>query len=228
MTGGPDAGVDRTRNRNAANGALLGDIAVDIAHELRGPVQSIVVNLEVARLKIRKALVEEAAERLGVIEQEVMRMHRVADAFVSLLRPDDAVHRPVSLESILAGLDPLATVVARSARVHFERPAFDSALLARVRSAPATLGILRLLVDAIAAAGPDGRVDVATAATDGVAELLIRIRGAKGHAIDAAALGPCLAVAANAWLEDTDGTAGVRAGSDAGDATVSIRFARPA
>jgi len=61
VTGGPDAGVDRTRNRNAANGALLGDIAVDIAHELRGPVQSIVVNLEVARLKIRKVLVEEAA-----------------------------------------------------------------------------------------------------------------------------------------------------------------------
>jgi signal transduction histidine kinase len=223
-----DEPADGNRVRNAANGALFGDIARDIAHELRGPVQSIVVNLEVARLKIRKGSADEGVERLAVIEQEVMRMHKVADAFVSLLRPDEAVARPVPLESILAGLDPLVEVLARCARVELDRPVFDPALLALVRSAPASLGILRLLVDAIAAAGAGGRIVVSAGPVGAAVELRVAIHGAAGHAVDTARLGRQADVATSGWLADADGTAAVHAGSDAGDATVSIGFARPA
>lgn len=214
--------------RDAANGRLLADIARDIAHELRGPVQSIVVNLEVARIRIRQAASDDAAERLAVIEQEVMRMHRVADAFVSLLRPDDAPPRPVSLESILAGLDPLAAVVARSAHVHLERAGCDPALLAHVRTGPASLAILRLIVDAVAAAGRDGSVSVSAAADGGATELRIGIRAAAGHQIDAEALGRSAELARATWLVGTGGTAAVRAGSDAGGVTVAVRFTPPA
>ena len=216
------------RDRDAANGALLAEIARDIAHELRGPVQSIVVNLEVARLRIRKAAADEAAERLAVIEQEVMRMHRVADAFVSLLRPDDGPPRPVPLESILAGLDPLVTVVARSAGVHLERASCDPSLLAHVRAAPASLAVLRLMVDAIAAAGRDGSVVVSAASDGGAAGLRIVVRAATGRAIDAAALGRRADLARATWLEGARGTAAVHAGSDAVDVTVAVRFAPPA
>lgn len=179
---------------------LLRTMASDVAHELRGPVQSILVNLEVLRRRAQIGDSAAAIERADLIEEEIRRIHTVSDAFLGLLRPAEPEPRPLAAESLLATLDPLVTLHAKSARLKLERLPVDSGLFIRVRREPVSLALLHLFLAVCVASGPGATITLACAGDGG--DVVFRIEAVAPTGEDAAAALDRAVAAAAAWLDD--------------------------
>jgi signal transduction histidine kinase len=198
---------------------LLKEIARDIAHELRGPVQSVVVNLEVLRRRAAKGQMEDVESRAAILEQEVRRLHGLADAFVGLLREPSAGPSTMPAETMLAVAEPIIDVIARSRHVTLERRDPAPGTLVRVRAEPAALALIRLVLALCDAAGDRATLimECDTAPDTFIVGLELRpAEGDHGEAVAEAARENATRAldAANAWLGDVGGTASVEPGSD--------------
>lgn len=206
---------------NAAE--LLRRIARDVSHELRGPVQSILVNLEVLRRRAQSADTPALLERADIIETELLRLHELADAFFSLLRAAEKEPHAVAAESVLASLDPIVGVRAKAARLTLRRPPADVSLLVRVQLAPLQLAILRLFVgccDALATA------DTITLTAEPAGSAVAFVIQAQSAAAPARPTILEAIAAAQPWLDSADGTASLDTGSDTHRIALSVRVPR--
>lgn len=207
--------------------ALLRAIARDVAHELRGPVQAVVVNAEVARRKLADGDADGVAERIDILESEVRRLHQMTDAFVSLIRPDTGEARITGIDAVLAPVDPLLAALARATRVQLRRETEGGDALVRIRSQPLALTLTAIVVAQCAAAGPQGEVVLTRHATDASVDLIVRAVPAPAPAnVPVTADVPDFRTA-HAWLAADGGTVEPLPGSDLGvPGAVRIRLPR--
>lgn len=98
---------------------VVSRLADDLAHEIKNPLNAIVVNLEVLRRKIASGAHETALERANVIEQEIGRVHGLVDQLLQLMRPPRIDPNAISIDDALEDMRPLIEVQARAARVDF-------------------------------------------------------------------------------------------------------------
>jgi signal transduction histidine kinase len=98
---------------------LVSRLADDLAHEIKNPLNAIVINLEVLRSRIRSGATEAALGRADVIEEEVHRLHQLVDRMLQLLRPARDHAATVALDLVLDELLPLIEAQARLARNTF-------------------------------------------------------------------------------------------------------------
>lgn len=96
--------------------ALVSRLADDLAHEIKNPLNAIVINLEVLRVRVAKGNAGAAIERIGVIEHEVRRLHRLVDNLLQLIRPDREEASSLPLQMALDELLPLLEAQTRLAR----------------------------------------------------------------------------------------------------------------
>jgi signal transduction histidine kinase len=99
--------------------ALVSRLADDLAHEIKNPLNAIVINLEVLRARIRKGASDAALDRADVIEGEVRRLHQLVDRMLQLLRPDRDESATLALDHVLDELLPLIEAQTRLARNTF-------------------------------------------------------------------------------------------------------------
>jgi signal transduction histidine kinase len=95
---------------------LVSQLADDLAHELKNPLNAIVINLEVLKVRAAKGDAKAAAERVGVIEHEVRRLHHLMDRLLMLLRPDRDDYGSLALDQVLDEVLPLVEAQARLSR----------------------------------------------------------------------------------------------------------------
>jgi signal transduction histidine kinase len=98
---------------------LVSRLADDLAHEIKNPLNAIVINLEVLRARVRKGASDAALDRADVIEGEVRRLHQLVDRMLQLLRPDREVAATLALDQLLDELLPLVEAQTRLARNTF-------------------------------------------------------------------------------------------------------------
>jgi signal transduction histidine kinase len=98
---------------------LVSRLADDLAHEIKNPLNAIVINLEVLRARIRKGAGKAALDRADVIESEVRRLHQLVDRMLQLLRPDRDEASTLALDLVLDELLPLIEAQTRLARNEF-------------------------------------------------------------------------------------------------------------
>jgi signal transduction histidine kinase len=98
---------------------LVSRLADDLAHEIKNPLNAIVINLEVLRARIRKGASNAALDRADVIEGEVRRLHQLVDRMLQLLRPDRDEASTLALDHVLDELLPLVEAQTRLARNEF-------------------------------------------------------------------------------------------------------------
>ena len=95
----------------------LGRLTAGIAHEVKNPLNAMMIHLELLRMKIRKsALVPAGAgpepvdvappdegllQHVGVIEREIRRLDEVVQGFLKFTRPEDLRLQPVSVPMLL-------------------------------------------------------------------------------------------------------------------------------
>jgi signal transduction histidine kinase len=98
---------------------IVSRLADDLAHEIKNPLNAIVINLEVLKVRIAKGDVDGASDRTGVIEQEVRRLHQLIDRMLLLIRPERADTANVPVDSALDEILPLVHAQTRLARNEF-------------------------------------------------------------------------------------------------------------
>ncbi len=116
--------VQRTRGLEAAQReaeelAALGSLAANLAHEIRNPLNSINLNLEMLEEDIQQAP-GEARESLSSTRREVARLARLMTDFLTYARPPGPVTETVRLEPFLRDLEGFLRAEAGAVRVHLK------------------------------------------------------------------------------------------------------------
>ncbi|MGH7460143.1 MAG: histidine kinase dimerization/phospho-acceptor domain-containing protein [Longimicrobiales bacterium] len=104
---------------DASRFAVLSRLADDLAHEIKNPLNSMVINLEVLKSRVEKGAADAALERAAVIEHEIRRLHTLIESLLRLLRPAREREAAISVSRVLEELLPLIELRVRLARLEF-------------------------------------------------------------------------------------------------------------
>lgn len=169
---------------------LLSRMAGDISHEIKNPLHAMVINLELVRRKVEKGDGAQAIERVAIIEEEVRKVHALANALLEALRPPRDELPTCGFSTVLQELAPLVTARARLARVELVLENDPSSAVVSLPAHELRLLLLNLADRAVRVAGPGGAVSFGARANG--ATLIV----------DVVAGAPTLDERERAWLED--------------------------
>ena len=143
---------------------LVERLADDLAHEIKNPLHSMVINLEVLKRRVSRWSGADATELLryvGILGGELDRVSRRVDLLLRMVRADRG-SQPVTLTETVEDL--LEVVDLERERLGISIDLIPPALSSRVRISrdSARQIVLNLLLIAIDAAAPDGAVTISS------------------------------------------------------------------
>ena len=120
--------------------AALGRLSAGVAHEVKNPLNAMMIHLELLRQQVRPALARQAArasaepratavadpppvdrdaalEHVDVIAKEIRRLDEVMQGFLKFTRPEDLKLQPIALSTLLDGIVPIVRPEADRAGV---------------------------------------------------------------------------------------------------------------
>ena len=100
--------------------AAIGRLTSGVAHEVKNPINAIVLHLENLRHKLPE-LQPDAARHIDVISSEIHRLDRVVQVLVDFTRPVELHLKEIDLRRILEDVTALAQPEAETRGVHIER-----------------------------------------------------------------------------------------------------------
>jgi len=177
--------IQRTRRleekaREAEDMAALGTLAANLAHEIRNPLNSINLNLELLEEDV-SGQDPEVTGSVASTRREVDRLARLVSDFLSYARPSEAVLVEVRVRSLLEDVLGFLRAEAASLGVHLRiAPDADDAVLVTDEGQlrQVLLNLVLNAVQAVAELEPDRRVvELAASEGEGVVTLVVRDRG---------------------------------------------------
>jgi nitrogen fixation/metabolism regulation signal transduction histidine kinase len=178
---------------------VVSRLADDLAHEIKNPLNAIVVNLEVLRRKIATGASEVAIERANVVDHEIARVHMIVDQLLTLMRPPRAGPQTTSLDETVDELRPVLDAQAKAARVQLEVHT-DAGLFVGAPRDVVKFALLNLIVGIYELGERLERVSIETRSTGDQAEILVKSTPA------ALAVDGEFVAHARAWIEMAGGT----------------------
>jgi signal transduction histidine kinase len=156
--------------------AAISRISSGVAHEVKNPLNAILLHVEVARAKLAKGDTE-IGQQMEIISREILRLDRVVKTFLDFTRPVELHLSTVQLRDLLAEIVDLARPQAESSkiRVNLDREAEDVEL--RVDHDLLQQAFLNIVVNAIQAMPEGGELRFASAANGESAEIRISDTG---------------------------------------------------
>lgn len=139
---------------------LLSRLAGDISHEIKNPLHAMVINLELVRRKVEKGETAIAIDRVGIVEDEIRKVHALANALLEALRPPRDAQAACGFSTIIEEMMPLVGARARLARVELAAHAASATLVVPVSSQDLRLLFLNLVDRAVRTAGPGGELEL--------------------------------------------------------------------
>lgn len=154
---------------------LLERVADDLAHEIKNPLHSMVINLEVLRRRVGRIETQAAPELLRYVEilsGELERVNRRIELLLHLVRPGRNGDAAV-LSDLLEEMLELIELEAARRSVHVEyRPAPAAARVHLPRD-PTRQVVLNLVFDALDALVPGGTLALDAREADGALYLVV-------------------------------------------------------
>jgi signal transduction histidine kinase len=183
---------------------LLERLADDLAHEIKNPLHSMVINLEVLKRRVARAdSADEVQRYIGVLAGELERVNRRIELLLRLSRPGRGAESTTLVE-LTEELLELIQLEARHAEVQVDyRPEGGMARLDLARE-PVRLAILNLVLEVVDHVPAGGTLRIVVGDGEGVARLAVGDTGVALAAIRAEARSPRL-VAAGAMAEAAGG-----------------------
>ncbi|MCI0437176.1 MAG: hypothetical protein L0271_26600 [Gemmatimonadetes bacterium] len=206
-----DADADRLRT--------IERLIADVAHDMRTPLQALLMNIEVARLG---ASPETTGAALDALDQESRRLSALVDALTAVLRSPSEMAETFEIDQPLERIAPLLRAGTRTRHVLRAIGRAGDGVLARAPLDTLCYAVARLVL-ALRDALPDGAVLTldAHAAPDQI-EIRISGRPRIGARVSPDYLDAAVTALAPS-LEAAGGTIAIRAGSTIG-AGIGVRL----
>lgn len=170
---------------------LLSRLAGDISHEIKNPLHAMVINLELVRRKVGAGDPAAAIERVGIVEDEIRKVHALANALLEALRPPRDSQSASSFSAIVEEMLPLVAARARLARVELKVHVSRASFLVPIPPQELRLLMLNLADHAVRIVGAGSAIDFHAIAEADEARLEVRSPQ------------PLLDETERAWLGDT-------------------------
>src|SRR5579864_8499772 len=157
--------------------SAIGRLTSGVAHEVKNPINAIVVHLEVLRQKM-KEIDPDTRRHLDVISSEIQRLDRVVQTLVDFTRPVELRLNDLDMRKLVEDVVNLASPAAEKHQVLIEREAAPDALPVRIDADLVKQALLNIVLNGVQAM-PDGGTLRLTVKRDGDSALIsIRDQGA--------------------------------------------------
>lgn len=140
--------------------AAIGRLTSGVAHEVKNPINAIVVHLEVLRQKL-KQIDPDTRRHMDVIGSEIQRLDRVVQMLVDFTRPVELRLNEIDLHKLVDDVVQLASPAAEQHQVRIERQTGKDSLLARIDADLVKQAILNIVLNGVQAMPQGGNLRVA-------------------------------------------------------------------
>jgi signal transduction histidine kinase len=134
--------------------AAIGRLTSGVAHEVKNPINAIVVHLEVMRQKL-KDIDPDTRRHIDVIGSEIQRLDRVVQTLVDFTRPVELRLVETDLHKLVDDVVILASPAAEQNQVHVERQGGQEPLPTRVDVDLVKQAVLNIVINGVQAM-PEG------------------------------------------------------------------------
>lgn len=140
--------------------AAIGRLTSGVAHEVKNPINAIVLHLEVLRQKL-KQIDPDTRRHMDVIGSEIQRLDRVVQMLVDFTRPVELRLNEIDLRKLVDDVVLLASPAAEQHEVRIERQTGNDPVLARIDADLVKQAILNIVLNGIQAMPQGGNLRVA-------------------------------------------------------------------
>jgi signal transduction histidine kinase len=157
--------------------SAIGRLTSGVAHEVKNPINAIVVHLEVLRQKM-KEIDPDTRRHVDVISSEIQRLDRVVQTLVDFTRPVELRLNDMDMRKLVEDVVSLASPAAEKHNVLIEREAAPDLLPVRIDADLVKQALLNIVLNGVQAM-PEGGTLRLTVKRDGDNALLsVRDQGA--------------------------------------------------
>lgn len=146
--------------------AAVGRLTSGVAHEVKNPINAIVVHLELLRQKARE-IDPDTRRHMDVIGSEIRRLDRVVQTLVDFTRPMELRLIEVDLGRVVEEIISLSIPDAEKHNVHIVRDLQEETLPVKVDVDLVKQALLNIMINGLQAMGAGGTLRVATHRSDG-------------------------------------------------------------
>ena len=174
-----DAGPRRqieSRLDLASRLAAISRLTSGAAHEIKNPLNSIALHLEVLKTKLEGAGVETEGE-IDVISREITRLDRVVKSFLDFTRPIEPTMVPMDLAKLVEDVAALVVPDAEGHRVRITTNRDESPAWIRGDKDLLTQAFLNVVVNGVEAMPEGGRLEISTTSLEDGPQVIIRDHG---------------------------------------------------
>ncbi len=156
--------------------AAIGRLTSGVAHEVKNPINAIVVHLEVLRQKM-KEIDPDTRRHMDVIGSEIQRLDRVVQTLVDFTRPVELRLSDVDLRKLVDDVVMLASPAAGKHNVHVERQTSHDPLPVRIDADLVKQAVLNIVLNGVQAMPEGGTLRIATKRESDGALITVRDQG---------------------------------------------------
>jgi len=156
--------------------AAIGRLTSGVAHEVKNPINAIVVHLEVLREKMR-AVDSDTSPHLDIIGQEIHRLDRVVQTLVDFNRPVELRPSDFDLRRLTEDVALLASPEAALQGVKVETNLGSDGLPVRADADLIKQALLNVVLNGVQAMSEGGTLSIVACRDDEAATIEVRDRG---------------------------------------------------
>jgi signal transduction histidine kinase len=156
--------------------SAISRITSGVAHEVKNPLNAILMHVEVARMKLAREDTDVDAQ-MEIISREILRLDRVVKTFLDFTRPVELHMTEVSLDSFVREIVDLASPQAAAAGIRVLVNDDSDAAQIRVDVDLMKQAMLNVVVNAIQAMPEGGELRIECSVRDEEAEICISDTG---------------------------------------------------
>jgi len=156
--------------------AAISRISGGVAHEVKNPLNAILLHVEVARTRLKQGEAD-VSPQMEVISREILRLDRVVKTFLDFTRPVELKYRVVPLRDVVREIEELTRPQAEAAKVRMTVEGEPDGVDVRVDRDMFKQALLNVVVNAIQAMKDGGELRLECSSSGDSAEIRIRDTG---------------------------------------------------
>ena len=157
--------------------AALSRVSGGVAHEVKNPLNAILLHVEVAKSKLASGDTD-VGQQMEIVSTEILRLDRVVKTFLDFTRPVELNLTTVSLHELVSEIVELARPQAAAAQIRIEVKLEADGVEVRVDRDLFKQAVLNLVVNAMQAMPDGGELGFEAGGADDKAEIRIADTGA--------------------------------------------------